>query len=291
MLVARHSNHEYVQRKHLKIGEKIDFDYPCSSQTFCSPYSISLSPGYSFLETYGASGQDILWSNNKGYGGKGGYSSGVYQILSKKDKIYLYIGGHSTGNIEKSYNGGGCGNNTNDGAGGGATDFRTKFGDWNDEQSLKSRIIVAGGGGGAYAIESNPYFFSVNGGSGGGETGERGTCVSSSQPPYGAQTGCIGGAGTYNNGTFGEGASNLYGSGGGGYWGGGNGPSCGGSGGSGYIGKVFTLGKYTKSLTSSINTGSGKASITLISLGCFSHFDHITFSFRPSLIFLLFLYK
>ena len=76
MLIAQHAETDYAKRIHLKFGQAIDFDYPCSSQTDCSPYSISLPPGYYYLEAYGASGQTV----SSGIGGYGGYSSGVYHL-------------------------------------------------------------------------------------------------------------------------------------------------------------------------------------------------------------------
>lgn len=69
--------------------------------------------------------------------------------------IYVYVGQSGiTGIItaNPSWNGGGAvtsgcsdGNNY---SGGGATDFRLISGNWDDFNSLKSRIMVAGGGGG-----------------------------------------------------------------------------------------------------------------------------------------------
>ena len=281
MLVAQHSNTEKSKRITLKIGEKIDFDYPCSSQIQCSPYSISLPRGYYFLEVYGASGQDIVWPAISKTGGTGGYSSGVFHISSKKEKIYLYIGGHTTTVHTKSYNGGGSGNNQNDGNGGGATDFRTKFGKWNE--SLESRIIVAGGGGGSYAHPDMKIGY--NGGNGGGETGQQGEHGNDGDAPYGTQSGCIGGSGNYIVGGIGYGPSGMYAGGGGGYWGGGNAAWSAGSGGSGYIGKVFSLGKYEAKTDFSDHKGSGNASITLLAFESICNTIHLNFHFHPFIFF------
>ena len=288
MLIAHHIDPKNAKRKKLKLGETVNFDYPCSSQTDCSPYSIRLSPGYYFLEVYGAGGQTIRSGNFIGYGGTGGYSSGVYHIPSKSVKLYLYIGGLSTEIKKPSYNGGGYGYNKYDGNGGGATDFRLKFGDWNE--TLDTRIIVAAGGGGGYA--NNILELQKNGGRGGGEAGEQGEYESNSNmPPYGTQVGSIGGIGQYKNGSFGAGASSYYGSGGGGYWGGGNAYVAAGSGGSGYIKNLLSLSKYPATSTYYTNNGSGKASITLVSFDNTCQTIHISFHFNPIIFIFLCLLK
>ena len=76
--------------------------------------------------------------------------------------------GNSTG---LSFNGGGSGMASTDyddggGGGGGATDIRLVNGDWDNFDSLKSRIMVAGGGSGSAVIDYN--FNGRAGGSGGG---------------------------------------------------------------------------------------------------------------------------
>ena len=267
-----------IQQFEIDDGKKYSFNYPCKNYSVCHPFEITFPPGFYFLDVYGASGTTLFLSGQQYDGGHGGHSSGVF-IARKRQKLYLYIGGHSITPMTKSYNGGGSGDNENDGSGGGATDFRTQFGLWNETQSLESRILVAAGGGGGY----NMGTFSLNGGSGGGETGERGECSSAdNQAPIATQTGCEGGTGRYLNGTFGEGASRIYGAGGGGYWGGGNANYCGGSGGSGYIGKVSTLGKYTANTSTYTNIGQGKASITLISFECLSFVYQRTFHFQST---------
>ena len=132
-------------------------------------YQVELHPNVYFIEVWGASGggQD---------GGKGGYSSGIIKI-EKSIVLYLYVGGKGVVNPNPSstskggYNGGGSGapgrlyqgeQLPNGGSGGGATDIRTLPGNWDNPQSLLSRIIVAGAGGGS----CSDYW--SKGGSGGG---------------------------------------------------------------------------------------------------------------------------
>ncbi|MDR1363553.1 MAG: hypothetical protein LBJ35_05835 [Spirochaetaceae bacterium] len=96
--------------------------------------------------------------------GRGGYIGGNIQ-LSEGDKLYIYCGGQGVelgNNMDAAggWNGGGSNGGKaasgNSGGGGhGATDIRTTGGDWNNAQSLASRILVAGGGGGG-AYGRNP---------------------------------------------------------------------------------------------------------------------------------------
>lgn len=89
----------------------------------------------------------------------------------KGQKFYIYVGGQS------GYNGGGSPSTQAypaniGGYGGGATDIRLINGTWNNFESLKSRIMVAGGGGGAggtahtgteYQIEPTVTGYGLNG--------------------------------------------------------------------------------------------------------------------------------
>ena len=70
------------------------------------------------------------------------------------------------------YNGGGTSGNQGiyNGSGGGSSDIRLVSGDWNDFESLKSRIMVAGAGGGASYYQSNNHNYG-SGGAGGGLIG------------------------------------------------------------------------------------------------------------------------
>ena len=96
---------------------------------------IDLEPGTYSFECWGASGA------RDGAGGRPGYGAYTYGVitLSQPTKIYVYVGGKGA-----VFNGGGRSQFT----GGGATDFRLVDGNWNDSESLASRIMVAGAGAG-----------------------------------------------------------------------------------------------------------------------------------------------
>jgi hypothetical protein len=151
--------------------------------------------------------------------------------------LFLHVGAHVEKVVEAGgYNGGGLGAaRTNDGPGGGATDFRTASGPWNE--SLESRIIVAGGGGGSYIASA--------GGPGGGVAGEDDVIVSDN---------------------LGVGGSRLFGCGGGGYYGGLSRAfaSNAGSGGSGYVDGVVEVGEFKRKTVVSGNRGHGWARVTIL---------------------------
>ena len=158
------------------------FSYTGAAQTWTVPYT-----GNYKVELWGASGGNALFTYNSSgnaQGGRGGYSKGN-TTFSKNTNLYIYVGGAgSTTPIQThkttagGWNGGGltygqacCSRSY--GSGGGATDIRTVSGTWNNANSLRSRIIVAGSGGGAWA-ESDAYALKNNGGYGGGLTGGAG---------------------------------------------------------------------------------------------------------------------
>ena len=134
--------------------------------------------GYYKIECFGARGGKDNWGGsfiaNYGFGG---YAKGVIK-LNKGEKLYLYVGENGADGVKQknvltktSFNGGGAGIGSSDsddggGAGGGATDVRLVSGDWDNFESLKSRIMVAGGGSGGATVQSD--FTSKSGGSGGG---------------------------------------------------------------------------------------------------------------------------
>ena len=107
-------------------------------------------------------------------GGKGGYVKG-HISLGNQNQLYVYVGSQgdtpkindSGRTYEKAtggWNGGGAGDydHSDDecsGGGGGATDIRTVNGNWDNFNSLKSRIMVAGagGGGGGWAGETGGH--------------------------------------------------------------------------------------------------------------------------------------
>lgn len=209
-----------VEEHNANLTREWAFNYTGNSQVFTAP-----SSGTYLLEVWGAQGGGSL-------GGKGGYSKGKIN-LSAGQKLYVYVGGTTSGR-----NGGWNGGGSTGGAaygGGGGTDMR--FGG----TGLEHRIIVAGGGGGAQA---------GYGGYGGGMFGGDGEDRFGSPGRGGSQS--SGGSGGGQWGTLGQGGSgttgsdgNYGGAGGGGYYGGGGANSdhslvddSGGGGGSGYIGGV-----------------------------------------------------
>ena len=103
------------------------------------------------MECWGAEGGPIINTYTHYKGGCGGYVKGTISLPSNLN-LYVYVGGAGTKNGEtRTFNGGGRCAATDDGcaSGGGATDIRLRSGNWNDFNSLLSRIIVAGGGAGA----------------------------------------------------------------------------------------------------------------------------------------------
>ena len=126
-------------------------------------FNIPVSGTYK-VELWGAQGGDgsAGQSNYIYLGGLGAYTSGIIN-LQKDTSLYIYVGGKGYSpvyNYESpaagGYNGGGTGgydeinDNASDsgGGGGGATDIRITNGNYDNFDSLKSRIMVAAGGGG-----------------------------------------------------------------------------------------------------------------------------------------------
>lgn len=232
----------------LKTGDILNCSY---SGTY---KSITLPKGTYKLECWGAQGGNGTASpsnNSQLFGGKGGYSYGVFSPTSDT-VLYLYSGGQgstATGSTSSGpnggYNGGGAGskngsNNSNtqtSGGGGGATHIATTSGLLNTlSSSTASILLIAGGGGGAGGWYGSFSTQSSNGGYGGGNSG--GSAANGG--------GYSVSGGTQSSGySFGQGASASthvdQGGGGGGYYGGycstGTSDSniCGGGGGSGYI--------------------------------------------------------
>lgn len=180
------------------------FSYTGSYKTFVVPYS-----GIYKLEAWGGRGGAGMRNSSLTYrGGYGGYAAGEIH-LNAGDKLYVYVGqaGYN-GRANCTYcggyggwNGGAQGGNDSNhdsspdegGGGGGATDFRlvptSASTTWNEFDSLKSRILIAGGGsggtygnygqaGGLYLNRVNTYAlgqgqkgYSATSGSGGGGGG------------------------------------------------------------------------------------------------------------------------
>lgn len=197
------------------------------------------------INLYGASG-------GYGYGGSNGRGEGGYtraQVYLKKGQVlYIYCGGQGVNQTSAvSFNGGGASGGSSwhkGGQGGGATDIRLVNGNWNDAESLKSRILVAGGGGGA---QSTCGGTNTTQGNGGGLTGAYSKNTAGNYSGHiawgGSQT--EGGSYTFGNSSSREGYKGSFGiganagscgaGGGGGYYGGGSVYTAGGGGGSSFV--------------------------------------------------------
>ena len=123
------------------------YRYTGSAQEFTAPKAGSYK-----IELWGAQGG--TYNDSTTYiGGKGGYTEGVINLL-KDEKLYVYVGNQpsSASTTVGGRNGGGIctsSKDTDGRTGGGATDVRLVSGEWNNAESLASRIMVAGAGGGA----------------------------------------------------------------------------------------------------------------------------------------------
>lgn len=220
----------------------MDFNYTGSVQ------SKTLKPGTYTIECWGGQG-----GTYSGYiGGYGGYSKGTI-TLTKTTTVYISVGGAgSSSSTAAGFNGGGTGISSGRG-GGGATDVRI------GQNSLYSRVIVAGGGGGAGVTSANANPCGCGGGEYGGDgyyndtTGSytigQNRCGGSASQTAGGKTWS-----TSTQATFGQGgnASGYSCGGGGGGWYGGGGAydsdsdSDGrwGGGGSGYVYTSSTAKNY-----------------------------------------------
>ncbi len=217
------------------LNNEITLNYTGGVQT------VTLQPGNYIFECWGAQGGKYtnLTTNTNG-----GYSKGTVAITTAKT-FYVYVGesgkyGINTASydVAPSWNGGGGGgrgstyqsgtNYAQGCSGGGATDIRLVGGNWNDTNSLISRVIIAAGGGGASTVTTNTESIA-----GGGLNGLGGAVNNVAAETYygatgGTQTaGGAKGTSTYSvngfAGSFGTGANGggfqevrMYGSGGGG---------------------------------------------------------------------------
>ena len=158
----------------------ITLGYPCTDFYTCSPYRLDINPGKYRFECWGSRGNGI--TNN--LAGIGGYTSGDI-IINQSMTFYVYVGNPGYFNALKS-----CPKHYNEARPGGATDVRLIAKDeWYDNESLISRIMVAGGGGGTEWDETI-------GGNGGGIEG------GSSYNPYnisGEKIICNGAGQTYGS--------------------------------------------------------------------------------------------
>lgn len=220
----------------------MDFNYTGSVQ------SKTLKPGTYTIECWG--GQGGTYSSY--IGGYGGYSKGTI-TLAKTTTVYVSVGGAgSSSSTTAGFNGGGTGISSGRG-GGGATDVRI------GQNSLYSRVIVAGGGGGAGVTSANANPCGCGGGEYGGDGYYNDTTGSYTigQNRCGGSASQTAGGKTWNTSTqatFGQGgnASGYSCGGGGGGWYGGGGAydndsdSDGrwGGGGSGYVYTSSTAKNY-----------------------------------------------
>lgn len=223
-------------------GSVMNFDYTGSVQT------ATLAPGTYKLECWG--GQGGTYSSY--IGGYGGYSKGTI-TLTEATTVYISVGGAgSSSSTAAGFNGGGTGISSGRG-GGGATDVRI------GQNSLYSRVIVAGGGGGAGVTSANANPCGCGGGEYGGDGYYNDTTGSytAGQNRSGGSASQTAGGITWSTGTqatFGQGgnASGYSCGGGGGGWYGGGGAydsdsdSDGrwGGGGSGYVYTSSTAKNY-----------------------------------------------
>jgi len=250
-------------------GIAYEFDYTGSVQKFTAK-----CPGVYKLEVWGAQGG----GDNNDIGGLGAYTKGDIELV-KNTNLYIQVGQAGTYDWtncnDSTYNGGssgGCMTSFVGGSGGGSTDIRLSSGNWNDFDSLKSRIMVAAGGAGAIYYNDSYHY---SGKPGGGLTGTSGVVINLGGPtshgeaPYAKQTKYdsqyyFSGANRYNtltsaeNGKFGiagkiyynnelkDTGSSLYGAllsgGSGGYYGGASGVDTSSYGGTGSSGSSFISG-------------------------------------------------
>ena len=232
---------DVIYLTHAKNGI-MDFNYTGSVQ------SKTLKPGTYTIECWGGQGG----SYNSYIGGYGGYSKGTI-TLTKATTVYISVGGAgSSSSTAAGFNGGGTGISSGRG-GGGATDVRI------GQNSLYSRVIVAGGGGGAGVTSANANPCGCGGGEYGGDGYYNNTTGSytTGQNRSGGSASQTAGGITWSTGTqatFGQGgnASGYSCGGGGGGWYGGGGAydsdsdSDGrwGGGGSGYVYTSSTAKNY-----------------------------------------------
>lgn len=223
-------------------GSVMNFDYTGSVQT------ATLAPGTYKLECWG--GQGGTYSSY--IGGYGGYSKGTI-TLTEATTVYISVGGAgSSSSTAAGFNGGGTGISSGRG-GGGATDVRI------GQNSLYSRVIVAGGGGGAGVTSANANPCGCGGGEYGGDgyyNDTTGSYTAGQNRSGGSASQTAGGKtwSTSTQATFGQGgnASGYSCGGGGGGWYGGGGAydndsdSDGrwGGGGSGYVYTSSTAKNY-----------------------------------------------
>ena len=126
----------------IKTSNKEEFEYTGKEQL------ITLGAGKYKIECWGAQGNYTTGMTVEG--GKGAYVSGELEV-KEKTNLYVYVGEHRNDKKE-SFNVGTIGGASAGYGGGGATDIRLENGNWNEIQSLRSRIMVAAGGGRSFKL-------------------------------------------------------------------------------------------------------------------------------------------
>lgn len=203
----------FARITNLTTKEVTQFKFTGMEQKF-----ISKSSGKYRVELWGAAGGGEQ-------GGKGAYTSGVIN-LKANETFYIYVGenpNYLSGacydtNPNSSFNAHKLGTCA---GGGGATDIRLVNGEWDNKQSLESRIMIAAGGGGA--------FYTGHGGAAGALKGFDGVGGTSSTTVIGGK-----GATQLSGASFGI-AGRSTTAGGGGFYGGSGGSAKNAGGGSSYI--------------------------------------------------------
>ncbi|NBU71186.1 MAG: hypothetical protein EBS53_07015 [Bacteroidetes bacterium] len=141
----------YVGTSTSQVAGSQTFNYTGSVQTFTAP-----ATGTYTLEAWGAQGGNDPTNPGSVFGGRGGYAKGDV-TLTAGTTIQIYVGQQGSGCLNSTWKSTG---------GGGATDFRLIGGNWNDNTSLLSRILVAGGGGGRHGTNYEGMTYVGNDGGG-----------------------------------------------------------------------------------------------------------------------------
>ena len=258
------------------------YSYTGNIQTF----SATANKVYLF-EVWGAKGGSGINSEDGNYGGKGGYSYGLY-TTNAPTNLYVVVGqtGTASFSFTGGYNGGGSSltNVEKSAGGGGATHIALKSGVLSSLiNTPNSVLIVAGGGGGGPDLCTGGYGGGLVGGDGlkfnsndvvakGGSQSSGGAAGLSSEGSK-AATGSFGAGG---NGWV-DYSQNPGGAGGGGWYGGGGiGYAGSGGGGSGHIGpnvigetiggnKTIPAASTTSSATETGHSDNGYAIISTLS--------------------------
>ena len=201
------------------------YQYNSCSKKICNFDSIGTeqlfvasNTGFYQLELWGGQGYDAIYGGAVSNHGNGAYTSAKIK-LNKNTILYVYVGVAEIGGAKFN-------SLSDEAVGGASTDVRLTNGNWDDFNSLKSRIMVAAGGGaGAYNAAKcgniRPHA--------GGLIGYTSNSISNyNNKQGGGATQTSGGAGGYagyitgSNGKFGiPGVQNGAASGGNGYFGGG----------------------------------------------------------------------